>query len=334
MTGVLGDAGSRLLVGRDAELDALRGFAADAWAGRPRLVMVEGDAGVGKSSLLRCAVAEHLGDCRVLRAGCDEAELVVPYGVIDQLVGSAGAGATDGLDLLLRLQDSPEDAVAPAAVGAELVRLFGNLQADDELVVVVVDDLHWCDMPSAQALLFASRRLQRDRVLVLVSARGDELVRLGGSWASTVEGDHRTGRIRLIGLTADDVRALATSLGVPLTSAAAARLREHTDGNALHCRALLEELDTDVLNRVPAELPTPRAFAALVLSRVAALSQPAQRLVTAVAVLGLHSPLARALELADLDEPAEALDSVAAAHLLTERRRELVFAHALVRRAV
>ena len=333
MTGSGAEADTRSFVGRSAELDALRGFAVAAGTGSPRLVMVEGGAGVGKSSLLRRAVAE-LGDCRVLRAGCDEAELVVPYGVIDQLVGSAGPGSTDGLDLLLRLPGSTENALAPAAVGAELVRLFGNLQADDQLVVVVVDDLQWCDTPSAQALLFASRRLQRDRVLILVSARGDELVRLGGSWASTVEGDHRTGRIRLAGLTTDDVRALATSLGVPLTSAAAARLRDHTDGNALHCRALLEELDADVLNRMPAELPAPRAFAALVLLRVADLSEQAQQLVTAAAVLGLHSALALAIELADVSDPAEALDSVAAADLLTERHRELVFTHALVRRAV
>ena len=333
MTGSGGEADTRSFVGRSAELDALRRFAADAWAGRPRLVIVEGDAGVGKSSLLRRAVAE-LGDYHVLRASGDEAELVVPYGVIDQLCRSAGAAATEGHDLLAGLQDPSETGVAPAAVGAELVRLLGNLQVDDQPVVVVIDDLHWCDTPSAQAILFASRRLQRDRVLVLVTGRAAEMVRLGSSWASTVGGDHRTRRIRLVGLTAEDVGALATSLGVPLTSAASARLREHTDGNALHCRALLEELDADVLNRMPAQLPAPRAFAALVLLRVAALSEPAQRLVAAAAVLGLSSTLALALELAVLSDPTEALDSVAAADLLAERRRELVFAHALVRRAV
>jgi type II secretory pathway predicted ATPase ExeA len=221
MSATGGEADTRLFVGRAVELDELRCFAAEAWGGNPRLVMIEGDAGVGKSSLLRRAVAE-LGGCHVLRASGDEAELMVPYGVVDQLVDSAGVAATDGLDLLLRLRDASDTAVAPSAVGAELVRLFGNLQANDRPVVVVVDDLHWCDSPSAQALLFASRRLQRDRVLVLVSARQTELVRLGGSWASTVGGDHRTGRIRLDGFTADDIVALATSLGMgPLTSAAA-----------------------------------------------------------------------------------------------------------------
>lgn len=329
-----GEPGTALFVGRQAELDALGVFAAAARAGKPRLVMVEGDAGVGKSSLLRRVVAE-LGGWHVLRASGDEAELMVPYGVVDQLVVSADAEATEGLDLLLRLRDASGPAIEPSAVGAELLRLFGNLQADDRPVVVVVDDLHWCDTPSAQAILFASRRLQRDRVLVLVSGRPTELARLGGSWASTVGGDHRTGRIRLAGLTADDVVALATSLGLgPLTAAAAERLREHTDGNALHCRALLEELDRDVLNRMPPELPAPRAFAALVLLRVAGLSEPSRRLVTAAAVLGLHSPLALAIDVAGLDDPTEALDAVAAAGLAREEQRQIVFTHALVRRAV
>ena len=152
MSGIVGDADTRLFVGRGAELDALGTFAAEAWAGKPRLVMVEGDAGVGKSSLLRRVVAE-LGGWHVLRASGDEAELMVPYGVIDQLVGSADAEATEGLDLLLRLRDSSETAIEPSAVGAELLRLFGNLQADDQPVVLVVDDLHWCDTPSAQAIL-------------------------------------------------------------------------------------------------------------------------------------------------------------------------------------
>ncbi len=329
-----GNADTRLFVGRAVELDALRSFAAEVWAGEPRLVIVEGDAGVGKSSLLRRAVAE-LDDCHVLRASGDEAEMMVPYGVIDQLVANAGVDAVEGLDLLLRLRVASDTAVEPSAVGAELIRLFENLQADNRPVVVVVDDLHWCDNASAQAMLFASRRLQRDRVLVLVSARGTELVRLGGSWASTVGGDHRSGRIRLDGFAADDIAALATTLGIgPLTAAAAERLREHTDGNALHCRALLEELDGDVLNQMHTDLPAPRAFAALVLLRVGALSEPAQRLVTAAAVCGLHSPLDLAIAVADLDDPTEALDALATTHLARESQRQLIFPHALVQRAV
>jgi hypothetical protein len=57
------------------------------------------------------------------------------------------------------------------AVGAQLVTAFGDLQAGDRPVVVVVDDLHWSDELSARALLFALRRMRADRVLGLVAAR-------------------------------------------------------------------------------------------------------------------------------------------------------------------
>ncbi len=79
-----------------------------------------------------------------------------------------------------------------------------------------------------------------------------------------------------------------------------------------------------MLNRMPRELPAPRAFAALVLLRVAALSEPARRLVTAAAVLGLHSPLTLAIGVADLDDPTEALDALAVADLAREDGSKLI----------
>jgi hypothetical protein len=64
------------------------------------------------------------------------------------------------------------------------------------------------------------------------------------------------------------------------------QLLDHTAGNSLHCRALLEELGPDGLTRAGNDLPAPRDLAAVVLARLKALSGPAQGLVTAAAVLG------------------------------------------------
>ena len=69
------------------------------------------------------------------------------------------------------------------AIGAHMVAALGDLQAGDQVVVLVIDDLHWSDRLSAQALLFALRRMQADRVLALVSARPGELSRLGEGWS-------------------------------------------------------------------------------------------------------------------------------------------------------
>ncbi len=76
-----------------------------------------------------------------------------------------------------------------------------------------VNDLPWADGPSARALLFAVRRLQADRVLVVVSAGAGELSRLGEGWLRFFAGDHRAGRVRLGGLGPGEVVELGRALG-------------------------------------------------------------------------------------------------------------------------
>ena len=128
------------------------------------MVLVEGEAGAGKSTLL-ARFASRLADAAVLRASGDEAELLLPYGVVSQLVASArGAGGSP--PGLLAAELSGE--VDPLGVGADLVVWLGQFQ---KMVLAMIDDLQWADGPSARALLFAMRRLQADRVLVVVSAR-------------------------------------------------------------------------------------------------------------------------------------------------------------------
>src|SRR5208282_2572140 len=183
------------------------------------------------------------------------------------------------------------------------------------------DDLHWSDRASGQALLFALRRLQADRVLGLVSARPGELSRLGEGWTRFAGGDDRATRLRLDGLGAGELVALARELSVgQLSSRAVTQLLDHTGGNALHCRALLEELGPGGLARVGGDLPAPRALAAVVLARLRALSGPARGLVTAAAVLGRRCPLAVAATLAGLADPLAALDEAVATGLVTEER--------------
>jgi len=315
----------------DAELRAVR-------AGQPRVVLVEGEAGIGKSSLLSRFVSAHRDVC-LLRASGDEAEILLAWGLADQLLAGAGpavaAAVAEGSWPAARAR---KDADA-MTVGAQLVGVLGDLQAGDQVVVVVVDDLHWSDRLSAQALLFALRRMQADRVLGLVSARPGELSRLGEGWSRFAGGDHRVTRVRLAGLSAGELAAMARELGVgELSGRAVAQLLDHTGGNALHCRALLEELGPGGLARAGDDLPAPRELAGVVLARLKALSGPAQGLVTAAAVLGRSCPLAAAAALAGLGDPLAALDEAADAGLLVEDRTgsgaTIAFAHPLVHAAV
>jgi len=136
------------------------------------------------------------------------------------------------------------------AVGARLLDLLDRLQADDRVVVLVLDDLQWADRPSLRAVLSALRRLRADKVLIVVSARSGALVDAG--WARFVGGDSRVMRVCLGSLEAGDLTELAAALGLgQLSYRGACRLAAHTGAHALYCRALLDAVRVGEDGRVP-----------------------------------------------------------------------------------
>lgn len=139
----------RAFVGRDAELAAVTASVHAAVAGQAQVVWIEGGAGSGKTALLREVLARLPAACQVLRAEADELAGDVPLGV---LTGLAPIGAGDAF-----------------AAGMELLALLGAAQ-DAGPVAVVVEDLHWADAASCQALLTAARRLDRDKVVFLMAS--------------------------------------------------------------------------------------------------------------------------------------------------------------------
>ena len=222
------------------------------------------------------------------------------------------------------------------AVGARLLDLFDRLQSGGKVVLLTVDDLQWADRPSARAVLFALRRLRADKMLAVVSTRAGGLADPG--WARFVSGDSRVTRIRLGGLSPGDLIELASALGLGvLSQRGASRLAAHTEGNALYCRALLEEIGVARLNAAQARgLPAPRELSAVILARVAALPTAAQSLLVAASVLGQHAPVSAIASVARLPDARNEVDAAVAAGLLTEggSTLELAFAHPLYRAAI
>lgn len=321
-------------VGRAEELAALDACLIDAQRGEPRIVLVEGEPGIGKSTLLSHFI-RRLPDAEVLRATGDEAESMVPFGIVTALVASARA-APGRRDALLR-QALDED-VDPLAVVGELVEILRAASRGGQVVVLAIDDLHWTDRPSAIVLRLAMRRARRLPLLALFASRSGQSVRLGEDWARFVSGDHRVTRLRVTGLGRRELVVLAEALGAGrLSPWAAARLLEHTGGNPLHCCALLEELDPDVWTRAE-RLPAPRALAGVVLARLGKLSARTQQLVSVAAVLGRRCRLETAALVTGLANPVSALQEAVEAGLLAETREgpaaEISFTHALIQRAV
>jgi hypothetical protein len=239
------------LVGRRGELGLLRGELDAVRAGRPRLVILEGPAGVGKTALVRRFLREA-GDLRTLRATGEEVEALLPYGVAAQLVRAAQVDVPDALSGLGAPGSQSRD---PILVGAGLVELLGTLQ-NGPPVGLVIDDAQWADRPSLQALLFALRRLEADRILALLSTRESVPGEL-------LEGMHRlvdNGRgtqLRLTGLDTAGIRELGVLMGFEqLSMRTAERIRDHTQGSPLHARALFEELPLETLEQ-PSDAPLP-----------------------------------------------------------------------------
>jgi DNA-binding CsgD family transcriptional regulator len=319
-------------VGRQSELASLRARLEAVRAATSQTVLVVGGAGVGKTALIEQFLSST-DDC-LLRASGDTLECGFAYGVLAQLADGMGEPLPERLTVL----GAPEAASThPVHVGAGLVDLLGRLQAEGP-VIVVIDDAHWADRESLQALGFAMRRRRADRVLVILAVRDGLVERLPATVHRLVAGPAGT-RLRLDGLNVAELRALSLALGRgSLSKRAAGRLHEHTGGNPLHARALLEELPTSALHHNGHPLPAPRSFRKLVLGRLAACSAEAERLVVATAVLGSQCRLDLASKVAELDDPLPALEQAIAAHMLQERtnatERLVMFPHPLVRAAV
>jgi DNA-binding CsgD family transcriptional regulator len=327
----------RVFVGRRPELTALSAALAAARAGNPQVVLVEGEAGIGKSSL----VSEFFrGEACVptVAASGEEAEALLPYGLVDQLTAAAitvSAGAFAGLHLLSRGLGPAAD---PLKVGAEVLALISSLQGADT-VAVVIEDLQWADPASARSLLFACRRLTADRVLVILTCRPGGISSLSGGWERFVSADRRCSRLAVSGLAVDELRLLCRALGrAGLSDRTVRGLRRVTGGNPLLARELLSELTDDALNDLHRVLRAPRSLAGVINLRLGALSPAARDLAAAAAVLGEHSTLVDVAAVAGAPDPAVALAESERAGILLEEETpsgwRLSFPHPLVRQAM
>jgi predicted ATPase len=172
------------LLERERELAALRTAIAEVVEGRPRVVMVAGSAGIGKTRLLAEArrLAADAG-LRVLVARGGELEREFAFGVVRQLfeasvAGDASAlrGAAAAAGGVFEPGEHAGDGFAEDPSFALLHGLYWvtvNVVGDAPLVIVV-DDLHWCDGPSLRFLAYLVRRLEGLPVLVLGSVRPSE----------------------------------------------------------------------------------------------------------------------------------------------------------------
>jgi DNA-binding CsgD family transcriptional regulator len=220
-----------MLRGRSAERVQLDRLLEAIHAGQSAVLVLRGEAGIGKTALLDYT-AERAEGCRVLRAVGVESEMELPFAGLHQLCAPL-------LDRLEWLPPPQREALGIAfglssgtrpdrfLVGLALLSLLSDA-ADQEPLLCLLDDAQWLDQSSAQVLAFVARRLQAEPIGLLFAEReSGEFGELG-----------RLPELRLDGLSDADARdLLASVITVPLDDRVRERLVAETHGNPL---ALLE----------------------------------------------------------------------------------------------
>jgi DNA-binding CsgD family transcriptional regulator len=313
-----------MLLGRDHERQQIEQVLARARSGSSATLALVGEPGIGKTALLGYAAAQAAG-MQLLRARGIESEAQIPFGSLLELIRPAlvmleripapQAAALEGA-LALR----PGTAHDRFAVGAATLSLLAAY-AEQAPVAVLVDDAHWLDGSSAQALLFAFRRLLADQIAVFIAVRQGEPSLLDGADLPTLP---------LAGLSSDEAAMLVRGLAPE----AAVRLHRATAGNPL---ALLElAADAQDLALAPEGAPVlvSSRISGAFLRRAGLLDQAARRalVLAATSDTGELPTLDRAAARLGID--MSALAGAEGLGLVTLRAGSVEFRHPLARSAV
>jgi DNA-binding CsgD family transcriptional regulator len=317
------------IIGRERELRSLRAFF-DGTAGGPTALVLEGEAGIGKSTLWLAAVS--IGRERgwlVLTSRPAEAEQGFDHvgladlfeGVLDRVGPSLSPPRRRALEVALAVGDPGPGADARTLAVA--VRDSLELLAADGPVAVAIDDVQWLDRSSAAALAFALRRIQNERVVVLLARR---LARGGGPspLEHAVDAD-RVERIEVAPLSLGALHeVLRARLGRTFARPALLRIHEVSGGNPFYALELARVLEADVDPTRP--LPVPESLDELLRGRLDGLPGETRRALSLVAASG--HPSRRLLAAAGVTESA--LEPAFDARVIEHAADTVSFTHPLL----
>ncbi|HET7665799.1 MAG TPA: AAA family ATPase [Mycobacterium sp.] len=165
----------RTLLGRRQEQQLLVGLLGGAREGHSGVLVVRGEAGIGKTALIDDLLG-HASDFRVIRSSGAESEMELVYAGVQQIcaplqefVGRLPKPQRDALQVALGITEGHR-ASDPLLVGVAVLTLLAEAAAEQP-TICVVDDAHWIDRSSVRALAFAARRLLADRIVMIFACR-------------------------------------------------------------------------------------------------------------------------------------------------------------------
>jgi DNA-binding CsgD family transcriptional regulator len=348
-----GYAGSPALVGREREMALLRGAFERALNGHGSLVLVGGEAGIGKTALVQAFVTEAgKQGALVLSGGCYDLTATPPYG--------------PWLEIADRYPKTPDLPTMPQVLkrGTGIGDLTSQLElfetARDFLIsvatarplVIVLEDLHWSDPASLDLLRYLARQLDGHRLFLIATYRGDEVTRqhILSQYLPRLVREAHAGRIDLRPLDEGAVRRLVDAR-FPLKRDDADRLvayvLDHAEGNPLFLTEILRTLETEGYLRGAKSgwslaglerVPVPRLVQQVIEERLTRLGDDARRLLAAAAVIGqdVSFDLWQTVCQATDETMIAVVDRVIQMGTMSEtpNRAGVRFTHALVREAI
>jgi DNA-binding CsgD family transcriptional regulator len=278
-----------VIAGRDGELASLRDFVESVSGGAVALVL-EGDAGMGKTTLWRAAVehADELG-LLVLEAQPVESETTLSFAGVGDLLDPVLDVALEGLPavqrsalsraLALGAEEGPE--VEPRALRVALMTVLRRL-ADERPVLLAIDDSQWLDHASSAGLAYGLRRFRAERIGVLLSCRsGVESVLLDELLRSPV--GKRFTRVQVGPLDVTSLgRVVHEHLGVSLPRPLLAEVHQASGGSPFYALEIVRMLRrSDISIEAGQPLPMPESLQDLVRGRLLALPRESREFLLA-----------------------------------------------------
>jgi predicted ATPase len=362
------------VVGRADQIESLQQFVQRARREEGRVVLISGEAGIGKSRLVAEA-KERAPDFLLLQGSCFPADFACPYAPLLDLLRSLVASnppaahqmtidslALEIFPLLPELV--PEQMARPPILEPEqekrrlfavLARFFLHLSAQTP-VLMVVEDVHWSDDTSLDFLLYLARRVRAHRFLLLVTYRRDELRPALSNWLAQLARERLAQEVGLSPLVRADIDAMLSAIFEEQHTAFAMRRFLHgeladalyalTEGNPFFVEEILGSLLAagDIFyiqgywNRRPEdEISLPPSIQAAVQQRMIHVGEEAEQVLTLAAVAGRHFDFALLQQLTGYAEDQLLLlmkQLVAAQLVVEESEDQFAFRHALTRQAI
>jgi DNA-binding CsgD family transcriptional regulator len=322
---------SLVLVGRDRECARIDELVEGALAGESGALIVRGEPGIGKSALLDYAAARAEGMELLTTAGVEaEADLAFAglYGLLRPILGRLGevpelqANALAGA-----LGLAPSTGSERFLVSAAVLGLLAEA-AEEHPLLCLIEDAHWLDTPSADALVFAARRLRAERVAIVFAVREGERRRFEGGGLP---------ELLVARLADEDARALLSDSADELVSSVRERLLAEAAGNPLALLELPAGLSDEQragLEALPDSIPLTARVQAAFAARVEGLPAPTRTMLLIAAVDGTGEVATVVSAAAELGVTAETLEPAEASGIVRTAGGRIAFRHPLVRAAV